>query len=171
MRAAYNGDTHFLSSPSPVWSQIVNHAMSSVTLSSNANPAAFGQQVLIRVTVTGSGGTPGGTVSLTEGSITLGTARLHEGVASLPLLQLSVGSHKLVAHYLGNNIFGESTWLPYSQSVTRAPTSTTLLSNLNPSNAGQQIIFTGPVETTNETLRKQITGPIHFVSVRFVLCW
>src|SRR5207244_1700436 len=74
--AVYSGDVHFNGSTSANFTQTVNKANTTTTVTSSANPSVFGQSVTFTATViaTGSGtGTPTGTVTFKDGATTLGT--------------------------------------------------------------------------------------------------
>jgi hypothetical protein len=72
----------------------------STTLSSSQNPSSFGQPVKFTVTV--SGFSPTGTVSLFDGGTQIGTGPLAAGMATFAISSLAVGSHSLAAQYSGD---------------------------------------------------------------------
>src|SRR5579871_4492553 len=74
--AVYSGDEAFAPSTSSVLNQIVSRGVSGITLQTTANPSIFSQPIRLTVTVTGSVGTPTGSVTFLEGSADLGTAPL-----------------------------------------------------------------------------------------------
>ena len=121
-------------------------APTSTTLTSSPNPSTFGQAVTFAATVTGSGGTPSGTVTFKEGATTLGTGTLSgSGVATLTIPMLSVGSHSITAAYGGDSNFFGSTSSALNQIVNTGLTSTTLSSSPNPSTFGEVVTFTATV--------------------------
>lgn len=63
----------------------------------------YGQTVSVPVTVTGSGGTPSGTVELLDGTTSLGSATLSGGSATITVPRLAVlpGTHTITVRYLG----------------------------------------------------------------------
>lgn len=65
--AAYNGDAKFLGSTSPVLSQVVSQAPTTIALTSSANPSAAGQPVTFTATVS-SAATPTGPVTFKNGT-------------------------------------------------------------------------------------------------------
>lgn len=98
------------------------------------------QNVTFTATVTGSGGTPGGSVSFLDGITSLGApVTLSGGHASLSTTTLSAGTHSIYAVYNGDTTFGASTSAAFQQDVievdstppttTAAVTSGTLGSN------------------------------------------
>jgi hypothetical protein len=78
--AKYSGDGNFTASTSSAVTQTVNQATTTTTVASNLNPATFGQSVTFTVTVQPSvSGTPTGTVTLLDGTTSLGTSSLPSG--------------------------------------------------------------------------------------------
>ena len=78
-------------------------------LGSSANPAPYGDQVTFTATVTGTGGTPTGTVTFKEGTTVLGTSPLNpSGIATFNKEGLSVGAHSITAAYGGDATFDVS---------------------------------------------------------------
>ena len=68
-------------------------------LSSNANPAVWGQSVTITATVISTAGTPTGNVTFFDGGVVLGTSALASGQATFGINTLSVGTHLITASY------------------------------------------------------------------------
>lgn len=77
-----------------------------VTLGSSLNPSQFGDAVTFTATVSGSEGTPTGTVLFNDGLANLGTAPLDaNGVAVFTTSSLSVGTHPIQAEYGGDGTY------------------------------------------------------------------
>jgi hypothetical protein len=112
--AVYQGDPNFTGSSSPTLEQLVNQALTAVTLTSTADPGLAGQPITFVVAVTPIDNTPGigqptGTVLFQEdGSIQLGSATLSNGRATFATSALTAGSHSIVAFYAGDNQFAVS---------------------------------------------------------------
>ncbi len=103
LSASYEGDSYDAASISTALTQNVNQATTAISLASSANPALFGDAVSFSITVTGTGGIPSGSVTLTEGSAVIGTAVLDaKGLASIPTSTLAIGPHILTAAYAGD---------------------------------------------------------------------
>ena len=150
--AVYGGDSNFITSTSPVLTQSVGMNASTTALTSSANPSAYNQSVTFTATVTGSGGTPGGTVTFKDGATTLGTGTLDgSGVATFTTSALSPGSHAITAAYGGNTNFSASTSTTLTQSVTIGTSTTTLTASPNPSALSQSITFTATVTGAGAT--------------------
>ncbi|MCG6204084.1 putative Ig domain-containing protein [Rhodopseudomonas sp. HC1] len=92
-------------------------AATTTTLTSSRNPSDAGQAVSFAATVTASGTAATGTVTFTDGGVTLGSVALSAGVATLTTSGLTVGSHTIVASFAGNTSFGASTSQPLLQAV------------------------------------------------------
>jgi len=146
--AAYGGDGNFNSGSSTALSQMVNKDASLVTLSSSADPSIFGQPVVITAMVNAvapGAGTPTGAVTFQDGSTSLGTVNLINGKAALTLPAPGFGSHSITAAYAGDGNFNPGTSAPLVQTVTQAPTITTINSSANPSLLNQSVTFTATV--------------------------
>jgi len=141
--AVYGGDLNFISSTSTVASQVVDQASTSTTLKSSLNPSNFGQSVNLTAAVSGQfGGVATGTVMFSNGSTSLGTVSLSGGSAVLATTTLPVGTNSITAVYTGDSNFAGSTSTAVSQTVTKASSTTTLTSSMNPSNFGQSVNLT-----------------------------
>ena len=149
--AAYVGDTNFSSSSGTLsGGQTIIVAGTTTTVSTPANPSAFGQNVTFTAVVSCqlsvvSG--PSGTVTFLDGSTSLGTALLNSNeVATFATSSLAMGSHTITASYSGDTNFSPSSGtLSGGQTVTKAGTTTTVVSSANPSVFGQRVTFTAVV--------------------------
>jgi hypothetical protein len=145
--AKYSGDTNFSGSTSTAIAQTVNPAATTTTLASSTNPSAFGQTVTFAASVQpSSGGTPTGNVTFFDGSVSLGSVSLSGSSAQLTLASLSLGSHSITAKYNGDSNYTASSSAALAQSVTQSGSSTTLISNANPSSFGQPVTFSAVVQ-------------------------
>jgi hypothetical protein len=116
---------------------------STTTITSNTpNPSVTGQGVTVNYSVTGSG-TPTGSVTVADNAGDFCTATVAAG--SCTLTPLTAGVKTLMAFYSGDNDFKSSTSAGVSQTVNKAATTTTLVSNLNPSLVSQAVTFTATV--------------------------
>ena len=100
--AAYGGDATYAPSSDDV-NQRVRRNDSNTSLASSPNPSSPGQSVTFTATVSASGPAPTGTVTFTDGSVTLGTVTLTGGTATLTTSALSNGSHRIRASYSGSD--------------------------------------------------------------------
>ena len=121
---------------------------SETALASSANPSVWGQSVTFTATisVTAPGaGTPTGTVTFKDGAATICAAQtVAANVATCSTSSLTVGSHPMTATYNGDGNFNASTG-SLTQIVSKANTTTTLVSGLNPAIYGQPVPITATV--------------------------
>jgi hypothetical protein len=152
---SYAGDGSFSGSTGTLTGnpQVVTKAATSTTLTSSKNPSTLGQAVTFTATVSGSGGTPTGTVTFLDGGISIGTGTLSGGVASFTTSALAVGNHTITTSYPGDGNFGASTGalVGNPQVVNKGATTTTLTSSQNPSAFGQTVTFTATVTGSGGT--------------------
>ncbi len=163
--ASYAGDEIFAASVSPALSQVVNPSASTTTLQSSQNPAGKGKPVTFTATVSGSGVTPTGQVTFSDGATTLGTSTISNGQATLTTSSLSIGTHSISANYLGNSNYLASTSAVLVETIANGPSTTTLNSSLNPSVYAQSVTFTANVSGAGGTP----TGSVTFNSGASVL--
>ena len=151
--AVYSGDTNNATSTSSALAQVVNKASSTTSVSSQATPSAYG--VSLTYTATVSPSTAAGNVAFTDGGVSISgcTAKvLASGSTTCTVATSTVGSHSIVATYAGNTSYLTSTSSTYSQSVTTAGTTTSVVSSLNPSTTnGGTVTFTATVAVSSGT--------------------
>lgn len=119
----------------------------STVVVSQTNPSVVGQNVLFVATVTETGAfVPGGTVDFYDGATFLATRFVGAHDAIFATSSLTLGSHSITAVYSGdgNGNLG-STSAPLTQIVNQTPTTTSVVSSLNPSAPGQSVTFTATV--------------------------
>ena len=145
----YEGDGDFKTS-SKTTAHAVNPAAAGVTVTSSANPSVTGQAVTLTATVTGSVGTPGGTVQFNVDGAGFGAPVTLSagGTATTTTSSLAVGTHSVAATYSGDATYaGAAGALAGGQVVNEAGTTTsvTLTSGANPSAAGGSVTFTATI--------------------------
>jgi hypothetical protein len=151
--ASYAGDSNNSAGTSPIVSQVVNTAASSIAVTSSLNPSNFGQSVTFTATVTAATGTGTltGTVKLqdTYNGVTTTLAPTlavnASGVATFAITTLGVGQHSITATYTGDTTHATSTTASPLSQVVNEGTTTTLTSSVNPSVFGQNVTFTATV--------------------------
>jgi hypothetical protein len=147
--ASYSGDPNFTGSTAAAFTQTVTKAGTTTVASTSANPAVFGQSLTFTATVAGTmggAGTPTGTVQfMIDGTAFGSPVNLTGGVAtSVAISSLSANGHTVRAVYSGDSSFTGSTGL-FSQTVTKATTSTLVRSSMNQGVSGQSITFTATI--------------------------
>jgi len=104
--AQYSGDANYNSSTSPTINQVVNKAISVLTVTSSLNPSTYGNSITFTMTVAGvsGGAVPTGTVTLTLGGTTLlpATVLNSSGQATYTTSNLPAGANTLKLNYSGD---------------------------------------------------------------------
>jgi Bacterial Ig-like domain (group 3) len=145
--AAYSGDSNFSGSSASL-NQTVNQAATTLMLASSLNPSGLDSPVTFTATVMPQyGGQASGTVTFKDGATTLGSAAVSGNAASLTTSSLAIGTHSITAVYSGDSNFVGSTSNTVSQVVTKATTTTTLVSSINPSVSGKPVTLTAVVSS------------------------
>jgi hypothetical protein len=136
-------------------------AATTTALSSSLNPSTYGQAVIFSASVTSGLGAPpdGETVTFKKGTMVWGTGALSGGSTSLTTSTLPAGTDRIKAMYSGDSKFGPSTSTAVKQVVSKATTTTTLVSSQNPSNFGQFVTFTASVAPQ---VSGTVPGPVTF---------
>lgn len=146
-----NADSSFTNGHSSVEVLINNSgATTSTVLTSSLNPSFVGQPITFTATTWSVAGFPsdGELITFKNGSSVLGTATLKGARASFTTSSLPVGSFNITASYPGDKKFAASASPVLSQvvrSTTKSLTSTLLVSSLNPSIYGQNVIWAAKV--------------------------
>jgi YVTN family beta-propeller protein len=96
------------------------------SLTSTANPSAFGQALTLTSRVASAGGTPQGDVQFFDGADALGTVALTDGTAALQTSAVGAGSRSLRAVYVPVGHFATSTSPALAQNVSYRSTSSSL---------------------------------------------
>ncbi len=159
--AVYSGDPSFNGSGSP---QIAlspyygSKYIAAITLSASQTPSPLGATTVFTSTVTppaGAGTPPSGTVVLVDGPGTVvATANLVNGVATLPVLFTTPGTHAMVAVYLGDNNYSQIAGLTLQQPVGGSASQVSITSSAPNSTYGQ------PLQITISVLPPSATGTI-----------
>ncbi len=132
------------------------------SLSSSLNPSAYGQNVTFTAAV--SPATATGDVQFTiDGTDVPTLVALASGSATFSIASLGMGDHTIAATYLGDASFQGSASDPLTQTVSMAPSTTSLTSSLNPSTWGQgpttfTATVTGAAATPTGTVQFAIDG-------------
>ena len=148
--ASYGGDGNYIARASGSLPVSIHATVATTTsLHASVTAATFGQSVVYTVTVTAKtkgAAVPSGTVTFMDGSKVLGTATLGaKGTATFTATGMGVGKHSVTASYTGdlNSAPGVSSAL--TQTVSKSTTTVKLVSQANPSVAGQPVTFTATV--------------------------
>ncbi|MGA2036081.1 MAG: Ig-like domain repeat protein [Acidimicrobiales bacterium] len=162
--AVYAGDTRFEGSTSSVLSGAVQKAGTTIRLASNANRSVHGQPVTFVATVapvSPGSGIPTGTVEFKDGTSTLHTVRLKEGVAIYTTSNLALTKHSISAAYTGDTRFKGSMSAVLSSAVRKASTTVSLASSVNRSGNSQSVSLIASVTAVSPGLGTP-TGSVVF---------
>ena len=140
--ARYEGDPFFF--PVPVslpLTLVIGKLPASISITGvSPNPARFGQLITVQVLTTSASGSPTGSVSLTEGQVTVGAGVLSNGQATMTLSGLSPGPHSIVANYAGDANFDVSTSAPFMLTVLNGTLTVVLAGSLDKTVAPDSIV-------------------------------
>jgi hypothetical protein len=177
--AAYGGDADFASSPASPGSLTVTQAQTTLSLTSNSNPAPFGTQVTYAATVAVSApgsGSPAGTVSFTSSGTSIASCSgtnaivVTAAVARCTIAAPAPNTYDIVATFIptDNVSFNGSTSNTLAQVISQA--STTVSASATPS-----AVVTGGTITYSATVRRSAgsgnpTGSINFKIGTTSLC-
>jgi hypothetical protein len=108
----------------------VTKATPTTSIAASVSVAAAGSSVSFTAQLTGTAGTPTGSVTFTSGGKTLGSATLgSSGKATVATSALPLGSDSVVAAYSGDSNFTASTSAPVTVKVETPPSITSLNRN------------------------------------------
>ncbi len=155
--ANYAGDANYSSSTSTAISETIIKNTTTTAVTSNLNPSTYDQSVTLTATVSSPGPTPTGTLTFKNGTSPIGQATLVNGVGTLTTATLPVGTNSITVAYGGDGASNGSTSPALSQVVNVAPTTTVIVSSLNPSNPGQSVKFTATVASASGTPTGTVT--------------
>lgn len=165
LRARWGGDERWTASTSAPLHVVVGGATTATTLETSTTSTTYGAPVTLTAEVTAVDppiGTPTGTVGFRDGSTFIGSGTLNEAspnVATLVTNELSVGSHSIQATYTGDGVYVASPSNTVTVNVTKAATTTTVTSSLNPSPFGEAVTFTATVDGPGTTT---VPGTVQF---------
>jgi hypothetical protein len=97
------GNADYTAAVAVVQSLVINKESVIVNSTSSLSPAVYGDSVALTFTLTGSGTTSTGTVTISDGANTLATISLDAGIATYNTSALIAGKHTLTVVYSGDN--------------------------------------------------------------------
>jgi hypothetical protein len=139
--ASYPGSDTFAASSGTASHQVTLVATVTTIIADDPDPSFPTQPVVVQFTVTATQGVPGGTVTVSDGSVTCSGS---VGSGKCTLTPTSAGNKTLIATYASQSPFAGSVGTAPHQ-VVLAPTAATLTSSPNPSLVGQNVVFTAQV--------------------------
>ncbi len=137
---------------------------STTKVTASPNPATVGQSVTLKATVTGSSGTPTGSVSFSVGGETFATVPTTAGVATLSATTngQAPGSYPVIGTYSGNSTYNPSTSPATSVTVNKAPTSTVLTASPTSVTPPASVTLTATVKRSTSGAAGTPTGSVTF---------
>lgn len=158
LSVSYEGDVNYLTSTSPSWMETVNLAQTALTLSGPTNAVDVGTGFTVTGTLTSSGVTPTGTISLRDGgSVILTQSIAASGAFSFSTSALAIGSHTLSVAYSGDAENAATASAAITIIIQQAPTATALGVGANPGTFGDPVTFTASVVSDSPSLTGTIT--------------
>ncbi|MGC9292306.1 MAG: Ig-like domain repeat protein, partial [Acidobacteriaceae bacterium] len=153
LTASYVANGSFAASTSSATVVTINSVETTTTsLSASPTNSTYGATVTLAATVSGSGGTPTGTVNFYDGATLLGTGVLNSsGVATISTTTLPVGSNSVTASYAANGSFAASTSSAVTVTVTAAATTTALSASPTSAVYGASVTLTATVASSGGT--------------------
>ncbi len=157
--AVYSGTVNYQSNTSNTITQVVNQKPTTSALTTSLNPSVFSQLVTFKDSVYGGGAPDSGKVQFKDGASNLGVpvALNVNGVATLTLSNINVGTHVITAVYSGTVNYQGSNSNIVSQVVHQKATSSILAASAIDLTPGQSV-----------TLNDTVTGPPDGGTVQFM---
>jgi hypothetical protein len=143
---SYTGTSNFAASTSSAVTLTVSLDQTTTTLSASSSDPAFGSSVAFTASVeNGSVPVTSGSVTFLDGGSTIGTGLILNGVATLNLTTLPVGSNSISASFVGTSSLSSSSSAPVVVSVSLDTTTTILSASSASAVYGSSVIFTATV--------------------------
>jgi type II secretory pathway pseudopilin PulG len=152
--AVFNGDVNYSASTSSPLTESVSAAPTTTVVTSSSNPSVVGQTVTYTATV--SVNAPGGGTPATSDAVTFkdGTNTVACGTGSLAfngttatcaVKYTAPGAHSITVVFGGDPNYATSTSTADGQTVNQASTTTSVISNADPSTTGQTVTYTATI--------------------------
>lgn len=155
--ATYGGDPKDNVGTSSPLAQTVLQAVTSIALTSSANPSIAGLPITFVASLTSNGSLPQGQITLRDGPTALATGPLSvTGAFSVTIPTLGAGSHALAATYAGDSDHAATT-SGLVQIVRQATSAVTIVSSKDPGIYGESLVFSAKVTGSGNQPRGDIT--------------
>lgn len=157
IRAVYQGDSNYYEADSARVSQVVNKGDVSVSLRTDKSPQTAGETTSLAIDVQRVGpstGTPTGDVQLTVDGTSFNAPVTIDatGKAVVETSDLPVGTHEIIATYLGDEVFSESSSAPLLQVIRAQPVTAVLTSSRPKIHNGQTVTLSTKLITTSGSI-------------------
>jgi len=160
--AAYPGDAGHDASTSSTLTQTIDGLATTTGLASSKSPTKAGEAVTFTATVSASGGTPGGDVTLTVDGVDHTTETLVSGSFGFDVTDLAVGSHTIGARYAGDTTYAASSASTITQTVELGNSTTELTPSATTIRAGAGVTLTAAVEAVAPSAGSAEGGDVVF---------
>jgi hypothetical protein len=115
--ADQSGNANYTAATEVTRSITVSKTVPAAGLTASPNPVLVQNAVTLTATVSSAASTPTGSVAFFDGAATLGTANLSNGIATLTIATLAVGTHAITAVYGGDGNFNTDSSASLSETV------------------------------------------------------
>ena len=151
IRAVYTGDAARAGSNGSIGTAITTAATTVTVSDQSPNPSFYGQPVTLTVTVASARAVPSGTITVSDGTQSLGSCTLSDGTCRITTSALLAGTRSLVARYPGAATFAASVSTAAVQTVAKAETRTVVTALTPTATFGQLVTFRATVDSTTAT--------------------
>jgi len=159
LTVSYVGDGNTAAGTSNSFVITVQATATTTTLTSSVNPQIVGQSVTFTAATSSISPNLTGSITFLDNGASIGAVNLNTaGTAVLTTTSLAIGAHTITAVYSGDANHAASTSTPVSEQIVQVA-SAVLTSSLNPSIAGDNVIFTVKVSGVGAVIP---TGTVTF---------
>jgi hypothetical protein len=160
LTATYGATTNFGASTSAKLTEVVQ-GTSSVTITGLVTPIDYGQIIGDTAQIIVSGSSTGGTTTVYINNIAVCTLPVAPGMTTTCPASTGanypIGTYTIYAVFSGDPLYMGSTSPTYTVQIVPDPTTTTLVSSLNPSRLGNSVTFTATVAAPYATATGNVT--------------
>ncbi len=150
--AVYSGNSNYITSTSPGFTQAIEKKATTTILSSSLDPSVVGEAVTYTATLNTTAAT--GTVEFRQAGVVIAGCSaqpVSSGTARCTVADLGVGWPWITAVYSGDSSYAASTSPGLTQTVSKKVSTTTVSSSLDPSTVGQSVTYTATISSSVAT--------------------
>ncbi len=157
--ASYSGNDNYAAATSNLVMLSVNLGIPTVKLTSSPTSATYGEAITFAAKLTGSDGTPTGTLQFFDGATRFDTTNLSSGIATRAE-KLTAGEHTITASYEGNAVYAAAKSNALKVKIDKATPTVTLKASATTVKAGTNITFKATLSGAGATP----TGTVKFLN-------